>query len=284
VASDDAFFMIFDLSQTGAASLSYSSYFGGDRSDVGRSIAVGDDGRIYIAGSTFSDDLPFSANSYDYNYQEGGDAFLVVLDLSQAKPVQYFTYFGGSDLEEFMKVRLDSKGRVALTGYTLSTDFPVTPNAFQPQSGGNVDAFLTIFDITQPRDSQLVYSTYLGGSEPEIGLDLRPDATGAVWVTGFTQSIDFPVTAGAAQSQYGGGGGDGFLVHVDPSSAANTLQYGTYIGGPGYNIVYGMEMDKNGNIFLTGSASSVIVPTVNTAQRVSDIGNADTFLLEFSPR
>ncbi|HLJ16316.1 MAG TPA: SBBP repeat-containing protein [Bryobacteraceae bacterium] len=283
-ASDDAFLIVFDLSQAGGASLSYSTFFGGDRSDVGRSVAVDSKGVIYLAGSTFSDDLPAGSESYDGVYQEGGDAFVAVIDLTKAAPIQYFSYFGGSDLDEFLRVRVDAKGRIVLAGYTLSTDMPVTPNAAQPHFGGETDAILAILDIAQPAVNQLVYSSYLGGSNPEVAMDVQVDASGGVYLTGYTQSTDFPVVASPLQQYYGGGGADGFLARIDPSKTSNTLTYGTYIGGIGYNIVYGIALDRGGNLYLTGSTTSTILPDLNQAARISAVGNADVFLLEISPK
>ena len=283
-AGDDAFVLIFDLNQTGSSSLVYASYFGGDRSDIGRSIAVDAAGRIYLAGSTFSDDLPVSGNAYDRAFQEGGDAFLAVIDLSQSSPLVYCTYFGGSDLDEFMKVRLDAKGRVVLAGYTLSTDLPLTLNAAQAQNNGETDAIVVVFDLTQPPSSQLVYSTYFGGSSPEVALDCRIDAGGKIWITGFTQSTDFSVTPAAFQPAPGAGGTDGFITGLNPSTLLS-LSYSSFIGGAGYNVIYAMGIDSSGNLYVAGSATSDLLTGTNymAAGRVSDPGNADAFIMVLNP-
>lgn len=282
VAGDDAFLVIFDLLQSGSSSFVYSTFFGGDRTDIGWSVAVDSKGVIYLAGTSFSDDLPVGAESYDGAYQDGGDAFVVAIDRTKSAPIQYCSYFGGSDLDEFLKVRVDAAGHVLLAGYTLSGDMPVTSGAAQTTFGGDADAILVVLDITKARAQQLVYSTYLGGSNPDVAMDLVEDAGGGVYVVGYTQSNDFPVTAGAVQPQYGNGGADAFLVRLDPSLSSGSLTYGTYVGGPGYSIAYGVAIDKAGNLYLGGSSTSTVLASVNFGIRVADVG-ADAFLLKLRP-
>lgn len=283
IAGDDAFLTVFDLTQAGSASLYYSTFFGGDRFDTGWSVAVDANGVVYLAGSTFSDDLPATGNAYDRAYNNGGDAFFAVIDISKSAPIQYCTYFGGSDLEEFLKVRVDSAGRVILAGYTASADMPVTANAAQAAFGGQADAIMAVFDITKPPAQQLLYSTYLGGSNPEVAMDFAEDAAGGIYVVGYTQSSDFPVTAGAMQATYGNGGGDAFLTRLDPNLTSGTLTYGSYIGGPGYSVAYGIAIGGNGDLYLAGSTTSTVLGGLNFGLRVAAVGNADVFLLQLHP-
>ncbi|MGH9664043.1 MAG: SBBP repeat-containing protein, partial [Bryobacteraceae bacterium] len=165
----------------------------------------------------------------------------------------------------------------------ISTDMPVTANAAQTKFGGETDAILTVFDITKPPAQQLVYSTYLGGSNPDVALDLAEDAVGGIYLVGYTQSTDFPATAGAMQSNYGGGGADAFLARIDPTLASGTLTYGTYIGGPGYSIAYGIAVDGSGNLYLAGSTTTTVLGDLNGGLRVAAAGGADVFLLKIRP-
>src|ERR1035438_2990781 len=128
------------------------------------------------------------------------------MDMNKVGPdsLVYATYFGGSDLQEVRGIAFDSASNLLVTGYTLATDFPVTPDAFQPKAGGNGDAFVSVVNPMDPAHF-LVYSTYLGGSQGEVGYGIAGDSAGNIYVTGYTLSSNFPTTPDAPQSQWGAG-------------------------------------------------------------------------------
>lgn len=140
--SYDAFVIELDPTQSGAASEIAATFLGGSGQDLGRSIAVDAAGRVYIAGVTYSFDFPTTANAYRSVYDAGGDVFVAELDLG-AVTLNYSSYFGGSGTDEAKKILLTPLGNVALAGYTLSSDFPVTQNAYQTKFGGTQNAFLS---------------------------------------------------------------------------------------------------------------------------------------------
>src|SRR5262249_32756421 len=154
-------------------SFAYSSYLGGEKSDVGRAIAVAPSGLVYFAGSTYGETFPIAGNALQPNTAGGGDIFLCEMDLTRSgEPgLLYSTFFGGSGLDEVRKMMLDSSGKLLLTGVTTSPDFPVTAGAVQPTFAGVANAFLARLDVTGPDKSSLLYSTYLGGSGGDVAYD-----------------------------------------------------------------------------------------------------------------
>src|ERR1035437_9379671 len=126
--------------------LVYSTYLGGESADQGQAIAVAPNGLVYFAVSTESTEFPMAGYAYNYNLTSGYGIVLGVMDMNKVGPdsLVYATYFGGSDLQEVRGIAFDSASNLLVTGYTLATDFPVTPDAFQPKAGGNGDDFVSV--------------------------------------------------------------------------------------------------------------------------------------------
>jgi hypothetical protein len=248
-----------DPTQSGAASEIAGTYLGGTGQDLGRSIAVDAAGRVYITGVTFSFDFPTTPNAYQSIYDAGGDVFIAELDLG-AVTLNYATYFGGSGADEAKKILLTPLGNVALAGYTLSPDFPVTQNAYQTKFGGNQNAFLSVLNIAKG-PAGLLYSTYYGGSGGEVAYDLRLDSYGRYYLGGYTLSQNLPVTAGAYSSSSAGDGVDGFVAVIDPTASFKGLVYGTYITGAGLQTVFGVDVVNP----PAGSGGTPANPTVEIA-------------------
>ena len=278
--SFDGFVAEFDPSQSGTASLVASTYLGGSGLDVARTIAVAPDGQVYVAGFTRSGDFPNTQNSFRSFYAGGGDAFLTRLDLS-ANTVTYSTFLGGTDQDQATKILLEPSGRVAVTGFTLSTDFQVTPDALQGTQAGNGDAFLTILDPNaQDFTKALIYSTYFGGSDGEVPYDLRRDAAGKYYLCGYTLSLDFPALNALSPASLGGGP-DGFVAVIDPTaSPLQALVYSSYLTGPGYQVAYGVDVDPLGNIYVTGAVLGDVFAGAGNPQPPAD-SNLNVFLLVF---
>ena len=137
----------------------------------------------------------------------------------------YSTYLGGSGDEVGRGIAVDGAGSAYVTGNTSSTDFPTTAGAAQTTFAGGTDAFVTKLDAT---GSGLVYSTYLGGSGSDIGHGIAVDGAGSAYVTGITESTDFPTTAGAAQTTLAGVV-DAFVTKLNATGSG--LIYSTYLGG-----------------------------------------------------
>jgi len=280
----DLFVSEIDPTLTGTASLVASTYFGGSGSDYGRAIAVDAPGHVFVAGQTYSADYAMSPAPLLGAYAGGGDGFLTEFFLTSASG-GYSSYFGGSGIDDIRKIVIDPAGRVALTGYTSSADFPVTQNAEQPLLGGTgaFNAFLTILDTKAAGPAALIYSTYYGGSVAEAANDLKLDASGKYYLGGYSLSPDLPVSQNALNPVSAKTGLNGFIAVINPAAPpVNALTYASYVTGPGSQVVNGLDVDAGGTIYATGYATSDVFPAGYQSHPSGD-GNADMFILVFKP-
>ncbi|MDF5715609.1 MAG: SBBP repeat-containing protein, partial [Rhizonema sp. NSF051] len=200
--------------------LSYSTYLGGSSNDYGNGIAVDRVGNAYITGSTQSTNFP-TQNPLQAAYGGDGDAFITKLNLD-GDALVYSTYLGGSNLEVARSIAVDRAGNAYITGNTRSTNFP-TQNPLQAAFGGGYNnAFIT--KLNHDGDA-LVYSTYLGGSISDSGSGIAVDRAGNVYITGNTNSTNFP-TQNPLQAAYGGGINNAFITKLNHDGDA--LVYSTY--------------------------------------------------------
>jgi len=250
---NDAF--VTKLSAAGSA-LVYSTYLGGDGGDRGSGIAVDAAGNAYVTGRAGSADFP-TANAYQGAFG-GGDAFVTKLNAAGSGLV-YSTYLGGSGDDWGYGIAVDAAGSAYVTGQTNSTNFP-TANAYQGALGGGEDAFVTKLNAA---GSALVYSTYLGGGADDWGNGIAVDAAGSAYVTGFTESQNFP-TANAYQGAFGGGFYDAFVTKLNAAGPA--LVYSTYLGGSSDDGGNGIAVDAAGNAYVTGYTYSDNFPTKSPYQ------------------
>ncbi len=257
----DAFLVVIDPTQSGAASEVYGSYLGGSSADAGRTVAVDSAGNVYVAGVTYSTDFPTTFNAFQPGYAGGGDGFIAELNIKTGA-LLYSTFLGGSAEDEVKKMLIDPAGQIAVAGYTLSADYPVSANAFQTAFGGVANAFVSILNLTASNPGVgLTYSTYYGGSGGEVAYDLKRDSGGLYYLCGYTLSRDLPVTANALNPTNTGAGFDGFIAVINPFAAAKGLLYGTYVTSiDGTQVVYGIDVDLSGNIYALGVTTSNIFP------------------------
>jgi len=186
--------------------------------------------------------------------------------------LNYSTYLGGSRSDFGTGIAVDASGNAYVTGYTFSADFP-TESPFQAYAG-SVDAFVTKLNAA---GSALIYSTYLGGSADDLAASIALDSSGDAYVTGSTDSLDFPALNAFQSSN--AGGTDAFVTKLDPAGA---LSYSTYLGGTSTDVGQGIAVDAAGSAYLTGSTLSVDFPTQNALQAASG-GGYDAFVTKLSP-
>jgi hypothetical protein len=262
-ASDfDAFVVVIDPTQSGAASEVYGSFLGGSAADAGRTIAVDSAGNVYVAGVTYSTDFPTTFNAFQPGYNGGGDGFLAEMNIKTGA-LLYSTFLGGSAEDEVKKMLIDPTGQIAMAGYTLSPDYPISTNAYQAAFGGVANAFVSILNLTTSNPGVgLTYSTYYGGSGGEVAYDLKRDSAGLYYLCGYTLSRNLPVTANALNPSDTGAGFDGFIAVINPSAPpAQGLVYGSYVTSiDGTQVVYGIDVDLSGNIYALGVTTSNIFP------------------------
>jgi hypothetical protein len=238
--------------------LLFSTYLGGAGSDHAGAVAVDSAGTVYVTGSTQSLNFPL-LNAAQSSLGGMCDAFITRLS-ANGSSLMYSTYLGGSGCtmaypETGQGIALDAQENAYVTGVTSSPDFPLL-NAIQPQLEGFTDAFVTKFNS----NGALVFSTYMGGAGVDVGNAIALDASGAIYVVGYTYSTDFPVTDGAAQATLGGQC-DAFLFKLTP--AGDTLLYATYLGGNNNDTASGVAVDSSGNVYLGGWTMSSNFPVVN---------------------
>ncbi len=258
----------------GDATLVYSTHLGSTGDQLGYGIAVDSSGSAYVTGETNSSNFPTTANAFQASL--GGplgvrDAFVTKLDA--AGKVVYSTYLGGSDLDLGTGIAVDSSGNAYVTGTTTSSNFPTTANAFQASSPSqNSHAFVTKINAT---GSALLYSTYLGGSGGEIEFGIAVDCSGNAYVTGVTDSSNFPRTADAFQTS-NGGRDDAFVTKINATGSA--LLYSTYLGGSGDDEGHGIAVDSAGNTYVTGRTDSSNFPMANAYRSTYGGGTRDAFV------
>jgi hypothetical protein len=259
------------LSPTGG--LLYSTHLGGSLGDYGSSIAVDAAGNVYVAGVATSPNFPLAGA---IQTAPGGAADVYVAKLNPSgNSLVYSTYLGGAGNDGATSIAVDSAGNVYLTGVTTSTNFR-TANPLQAAHGGGFfDAFVAKLN---PSGTQLVYSTYLGGSGEDRGFRIAVDTAGNAYVTGDTDSPNFP-TASALQRNYAGGV-DAFVAKVNPSGTA--LTYSTYLGGTSIEGGTAIAVDSAGSAYVTGFTGSTNFPTVAPLQQAFGGGSFDGFVAKFN--
>lgn len=252
--------------------LLYSTFLGGtaDEFEV-IYIALDSAGNAYISGATKSADFPVTAGTPVHGGGEV-DAFVAKLNPSGSALI-YARFLGGSGLENGQAIAVDSAGNAYVVGFTSSPNFPTTPGVFQPNNGGGADAFVTKLNAA---GSALVYSSYLGGSNHELGTPaIALDAEGNVYISGSTLSIDFPVTPGAFQTAPGGAG-DAYVTKVN--SAGSGLAYSSYLGGSDDEEGRSVAVDAMGQAYLAGITWSANFPVVAGAFQSTFGGMTDVYL------
>ena len=231
--------------------VAYSTFFGGEGEDIGRSLVAGTLGSIYVIGSTASTQFPVTNGVIQGSLSGSRDAFITKLDSTGAILVS--TYLGGSGSDDGWGVALDSSNNIYVSGNTSSTDFPSAgPNVFQSAyGGGDSDLFLAGL---APDASKLVYSTYIGGSGRDVTasrLSLFSDGTAVVG--GETSSSDFKTPTGTFQPAFAGGASDGFVILI---SNLGSALWSTFLGGSGTDAVHSVRFDNFGNVVAAGSTNS----------------------------
>jgi hypothetical protein len=275
---DDGDIFIAKLNAAGSA-LIYSTYLGGSDFDSAEGgIAVGHDGNAYVVGWTISADFPLANPLQPIRTGFSVDTFITRLN-ADGSALVYSTYFGGSNNEFPQEIAVDGDGNAYITGDTSSPDFPLS-NALQPALGGHKDGFVAKLN---PSGSALVYSTYLGGSDFDDGNSIAVDASGNVYVTGGTSSVDFPTVNPFQPTQQGGlFSNDAFVTKLDATGTA--ILYSTYLGGSASDWGSSIVVDAVGNIYVAGGTSSIDFPTVNPLQpSLSDSEWLDLFVAKFDP-
>jgi hypothetical protein len=276
----DAFIARFDSTGT---NLIYATYLGGSGDDGALCIAVDPSGNAYVAGYTDSADFPTTNALYKLNPYYTSTIHPTHVFVTELNPagnaLVYSTYLGGNSMDSAFGIALDPAGNAYITGYTYSSVFPVTTNAFQKHAAFintvyfNANAFVSVIGAG---GTNLNYSTYLGGTNFDEGqaIAFKQDR---VFVAGFTRSTNFPSTnclsgfnfLNGINSSASSGDSDAFVTAFDASNPSNLVMlYSTYLGGTNNNIATdfatGIAADANGNAYVVGGTTSTNFPFTAT--------------------
>lgn len=260
----------------GGNTLVYSTYLGGTFADAGVGIAVDDSGNAYVTGSTLSPDFPLlnPIQSVCKGCSIGlGNAFVTKIGAG-GSTVVYSTFLGGSQGNTPGGIALDSSGDAYVAGTTSSTDFP-TANPIQAILKGASDAFVSKVNAA---GSQLLYSTFLGGSRTDSAEAIAVDSSGNAFITGTTTSVDFPAVNALQATCRACGAGQKSPFVTKINAAGSALVYSTYFGGSsGVDAAQAIAVDSSGNAYVTGHTGSSDFPTANPFQAVRQ-GTSDAFV------
>ncbi|UOQ53475.1 DUF7948 domain-containing protein [Hymenobacter cellulosivorans] len=273
----------YNAATTGPAARVWATYIGGSASDFPHSLVVGSQGDLFLLGSTSSTDYPTSATAYDrtfnggtyidpygngggapYDVPGGSDLAITRLSADGSKLVAS-SYLGGSGNDGLLPpgisalaynygdafrgdILLDASNNIYIASSTASANFPTANGFGNTYRGGAHDAVVCKLNSTA---SSLLWSSFLGGSGDDAAYSLQLDATGNVYVSGGTNSTNFPATAGALH-QTSRGGTDGFVARI--SSAGNQIQKATYLGTTSYDQAYFLQLDVSGAVLVLGQS------------------------------
>jgi Beta-propeller repeat len=281
----DAF--VLKLSSDGSKLL-YSTFMGGSQGDRGDAIAVDASGSAYVAGYTYSTDFPV-LNPIQTAFSDGNVHCFVTKLNPAGSALVYSTYLGGGDdrPDQATGIAVDSVGNAYVTGYTNSAKFP-SVNSIQ-KFVGPTDVFVTKINAA---GSAFAYSTHIGGNADDEGMAIAVDASGSAYVTGETESVDFPTTPGAYSTKCFSvptpgrmreicAGGDVFVSKLSPDGSK--LVYSTYVNGTGFEAGRGIAVDAAGSAYVVGLTTSLDFPLVSPLQKGFGGGNFDAFIFKLSP-
>jgi len=309
--ADNQFFLSkISATDTGTASLAYSTYFGGSNPStgeaVGGGIAVDVSSDVYITGGTNFLDFPI-LNAYQGCLNSAPstttcptsstplDVFVAKINPAAATGAQllYSTFLGGSADDIGYGIAVDSSFNAYVTGSTTSTDFSFTSpsgtTVFQAANGGGTDSFiaklgnLTITSGSTSGTVPLSYFSYLGGSGTDVGTAITADSIGGGRITGWTDSSNFPSVNNPVQAGPGGGV-DAFAARIDTTATTNTAigHYSTYLGGSGTDMGTGIAVDTQGASYVAGETSSTNFTTAAPLQAALS-GASDAFVSKLGP-
>jgi hypothetical protein len=262
--------------------LVYSSYLGGREFDFLKTVALGPDGSIFVAGGAASPDFPTTPGAFEPESRSNGYTEAVIAKLSSdGQRVVYGSHIGGitsisaNGSDEIASIAVDSEGCAYATGYTAFTDMP-TVNAVQPEFGWE---FVCKFSAD---GSSLVYSTYFGGSGGGSPYSIAVDAEGSAIVVGSSGSPDFPSVAPPLPKPISDDyyRNDGFVVKLSPDGRAYV--YSGLFGGNRQDMALAVAVDAAGSAYIVGTTASKDLPALRPLQR-RRAGERDAFFVKIDP-
>ncbi len=263
--------------------ITFASFLGSYYTDLAKAVKVDAQGFMYIAGSTGSYYFPTTPDAFQNQFISTGgcsgpeppfnvpcrSAFVTKITPA-GDALVFSTYLGANYFSYGESMAVDGQGQVYIVGWTDARNFPVTPNAWLRTRSGAITGFLTKFNST---GTGLIYSTFIGGTNRDQVYDVRIDSAGHAYICGATNSPDFPVTQGAAQTVFRGGElqndyfGDAFVVKLKPDGSGPV--WSTLLGGTGRDVAHSLTLDANAHVYVAGMAGSRDFPVTPDAFQTS---------------
>lgn len=270
------------------ANFIYSTFLGGSQIDWSYGLKVDSSGKAYVTGVAISNDFPTTTNALQPSKPENAEttSYLSVLNETGSKLI-YSSYLGSKGRSQTYghHLAIDKQGNGYLTGFTNGLDFPVTPGAYQRKCKGSGNVFVTkINPFAKTGAESLVYSTYLGGSNKDAGNGIAVDDIGNAYVTGYSQSVDFPVTLQAFEPSKPSRSGmsSGFVAKFNDKGT--DLIYSTFLGGSENDCANAIVLDEHKNAYVTGYTSSLDFPITDHALQNDLIGDENAFISKINQK
>ncbi|HHB77732.1 MAG TPA: T9SS type B sorting domain-containing protein [Saprospiraceae bacterium] len=267
--------------------LIYSTYIGGDKTEIPHSLMTNSFGQLVLFGTTSSDDYPVSLNAYDPTFNGGvsattssglafvnGSDIVITVFNESGSDIIGSTYVGGTDNDglNFIsftemnygddargEVFVDKDNNIYVGTTTYSTDFPTTPGVFGPSFNlGQKDGCLVKMSFNL---SSMIWGTYLGGSHDDGLFSLKVAENGDIFTCGYTKSTDFPTTAGVIHPDYQGGVSDGYITKINPN--ATKILASSYLGTNNEDRAYFLDFDSDNYVYVTGQSPNGQYPVTS---------------------
>ena len=280
------------LNATGTA-LVYSTYLGGSGAagggDFGYGIALDAANNAYVTGATYSTDFPVTCDAFQASNPSltaGATTGFVTRLNAAGNGLAYSTYLGGTGNQGTpahgdvaQAIAVNATGNAYVTGYTWSSNFPVTNGAFQATFQGSASVSNAFVTELNTGGTGLAYSTFLGGSGSngagDYGNGIAIDKAGDAFVAGSTASANFPVTSGSLQAALKGSS-NAFVTELNPAGTSEV--YSTYLGGSGADSAQAIAVDSKGFAYVAGSTSSSDFPLTAGVLEGADVETNPYFL------
>jgi len=256
--------------------LVFSGFLGDSDEDWADDVALDATGSLYVVGGTKSSRFPVTSGAAQTGFGGDSDGFAAKFDPSGSRLI-YSTFFGGEGNDAAKSVAIDAERNAFVVGFTRSNNFPVSSFAFQRQRVGREDAFIAKLNDT---GTVRIYSTYLGGDEPDFANAVSVASDGAAFVVGSTRSEDLPIVVPSADPSYNGDGDGWFARFPSTFSTPSTI---SFLGGVSEDTANGVSVGKSGSAFIAGHTKSLdfpILPGAVQSRRGDEAG--DGFLTQVS--
>lgn len=280
----DAFVAVFrPYADTVPGTLPFSSFLGGNSTDIGNAIGWDSKGMIYVTGVTLSNDFPLAGVTYQNTAKFGGNVFFTRLDpnKTQFDSLLYSTYIGGRGIDSGQAMVIDKNDVAWISGYTTSPDLPVSPGAYQLSLGGGVDAFLMAVDPSKYGADFIVYCTYFGdtGTDVAYGLALSPK-DGTLTLGGYTTSANLPQVGFDGYTKPAIHLVESWAARIDPNKYdTSALVWSLTFGGNLNDVITNIAVDAEGNAFMAGFSNSNNLAVSGGQAKPNETANETGFFL-----